>query len=63
MASSKEGRSLPHLGPSEVALVDIAANDSRDIVSFSDKEASILQLYHQIQEQQLEKALLQQGNF
>ncbi|KAH8426941.1 centromere protein H [Aspergillus melleus] len=59
MASSK-ARSLPHLDPGEVTLVEIAANDPRDTVSFSDKEASILQLYRQIQEQQLEKALLQQ---
>ncbi|PLB52848.1 hypothetical protein P170DRAFT_351190 [Aspergillus steynii IBT 23096] len=59
MASSK-GRSLPHLDPGEVTLAGIAANDPRDTVSLSDKEASILQLYHRIQEQQLEKALLQQ---
>ncbi|KAI9041269.1 centromere protein H [Aspergillus affinis] len=61
MASSKT-RSLPHLDPGEAVLVEIAANDSRDTVSFSDKEASILQLHRQIQEQQLEKALLQQDS-
>ncbi|KAK1145617.1 hypothetical protein N8T08_004176 [Aspergillus melleus] len=61
MASSK-ARSLPHLDAGEATLVEIAANDPRDTVSFSDKEASILQLYRQIQEQQLEKALLQQDS-
>ncbi|KAL5357717.1 centromere protein H (CENP-H)-domain-containing protein [Aspergillus floccosus] len=59
MASAK-ARPLPHLDPGEVALVDFAADDPRDNVTFSDKEALILQLYHQIQEQELEKALLQQ---
>ncbi|GES58527.1 centromere protein H (CENP-H)-domain-containing protein [Aspergillus terreus] len=59
MASAK-ARPLPHLDPGEVALVDFAADDPRDNVTFSDKEALILQLYHQTQEQELEKALLQQ---
>ncbi|EAU35141.1 conserved hypothetical protein [Aspergillus terreus NIH2624] len=59
MASAK-ARPLPHLDSGEVALVDFAADDPRDNVTFSDKEALILQLYHQIQEQELEKALLQQ---
>ncbi|THC99898.1 hypothetical protein EYZ11_000596 [Aspergillus tanneri] len=43
-----------------MASVELVADDSRDTVTFSDKEARILQLYHQIQEQQLEKALLEQ---
>ncbi|RAK72748.1 centromere protein H [Aspergillus fijiensis CBS 313.89] len=53
-------RSLPHLGPGELALLNLATDDPRDTVLLSDKEALILQLYHQIQEQQLEKALLEQ---
>ncbi|KAL3464428.1 centromere protein H (CENP-H)-domain-containing protein [Aspergillus heterothallicus] len=58
--SSSNGRSLPHLSEGEITLLGLAADDPRDTVSFSDKEATILQLYHQIQEQQLEKALLEQ---
>ncbi|RAH72381.1 centromere protein H [Aspergillus aculeatinus CBS 121060] len=53
-------RSLPHLGPGELALLNLATDDPRDTVLLSDKETLILQLYHQIQEQQLEKALLEQ---
>ena len=60
MASAK-ARSLPHLDPGEVSLLDLAEDDPRDAVSFSDKEALILQLYNQLQEQELEKALLEQG--
>ncbi|KAE8152692.1 centromere protein H (CENP-H)-domain-containing protein [Aspergillus avenaceus] len=59
MASAKV-RSLPHLDSNETSLVDLAEDDPRDVVSFSDKEALILQLYHQIQEQELEKALLRE---
>ncbi|PYH77274.1 hypothetical protein BO82DRAFT_345235 [Aspergillus uvarum CBS 121591] len=58
--TSENLRSLPHLGPGELALLNLATDDPRDTVLLSDKEALILQLYHQIQEQQLEKALLQQ---
>ncbi|KAJ0426065.1 centromere protein H (CENP-H)-domain-containing protein [Aspergillus carlsbadensis] len=58
--SSSKARSLPHLSAGEVTLLDLAADVSRDTVSFSDKEATILQLYHQIQEQELEKAILEQ---
>ncbi|EAL92421.1 centromere protein H [Aspergillus fumigatus Af293] len=53
-------QSLPHLSPGEVSLLDLAADDPRDVVSLSDKEALILQLYNQIQELELEKALLEQ---
>lgn len=56
--ATKHGQ-LPHLRPSELTLLDYAADDSRDIVTLSDQEAQILQLAHQIQEQQLEKALLE----
>lgn len=54
-------QSLPHLSPGEVSLLDLAADDPRDVVSLSDKEALILQLYNQIQELELEKAVLEQG--
>ncbi|KAL2867101.1 centromere protein H [Aspergillus lucknowensis] len=58
--SSSQARSLPRLSSSEVTLLDLAADDPRDAVTFSDKEALILRLYHQIQEQELEKAILEQ---
>ncbi|KAL4868884.1 hypothetical protein BDV12DRAFT_168823, partial [Aspergillus spectabilis] len=57
---SSTARSLPQLSSGEVTLLDLAADDPRDTISFSDKEALILQLYHQIQEQTLEKAVLEQ---
>ena len=63
MASSAKTPSLPHLEEGEIALLDLAADDARDVVSLSDKEALILQLYHRGQEQKLEKALLEQGMF
>ncbi|KAJ6096203.1 hypothetical protein N7486_006949 [Penicillium sp. IBT 16267x] len=50
----------PHLRPGELTLLDYAADDTRDVVTLSDKEALVLQLAEQIQEQQLEKALLEQ---
>jgi hypothetical protein len=59
--SSSKARGLPQLSSGEVTLLDLAADDPRDTVSFSDKEALIVQLYQQIQEQELEKALLEQG--
>ncbi|KAJ5239514.1 hypothetical protein N7468_004133 [Penicillium chermesinum] len=49
-----------HLRPEEVTLLDYAADDSRDIITLSDKEKLVLQLANQIQEQRLEKALLKQ---
>ena len=63
MASSAKTPSLPHLEEGEIALLDLAADDARDVVSLSDKEALILQLHHRAQEQKLEKALLEQGMF
>lgn len=62
MASTK-AHALPHLNPGELSLLDLAAEDPRDVVALSEKEELILQLHHQIQEQELEKALLQQGTF
>ena len=50
-----------HLRPPELALLDYATDDARDTVTLADKETAILQLYHQLQDQRLEKALLEQG--
>ena len=61
MASSTKIQSLPNLEEGEVSLLELAADDARDVAPLSDKEAMILQLYHRVQEQKLEKALLQQG--
>lgn len=52
---------LPHLRSGELTLLSYAADDSRDVVTLSDQEALILQLANQVQEQQLEKALLESG--
>ncbi|OJJ85537.1 centromere protein H [Aspergillus glaucus CBS 516.65] len=60
MASSTKVQSLPHLEEGEVSLLELAADDARDVAPLSDKEAMILQLYHRVQEQKLEKALLRQ---
>ncbi|KAJ5736330.1 uncharacterized protein N7483_001455 [Penicillium malachiteum] len=50
----------PHLQPGELTLLDYATDDTHDVVTLSDKELLILQLAQQVQEQQLEKALLEQ---
>ncbi|KAJ6021380.1 hypothetical protein N7540_006884 [Penicillium herquei] len=50
----------PHLQPGELTLLDYATDDTRDVVTLSDKELLILQLAQQVQEQQLEKALLEE---
>ncbi|CAI7677143.1 unnamed protein product [Penicillium manginii] len=50
---------LPHLRLGELTLLGYAADDSHDVVTLSDQEALILQLANQVQEQQLEKALLE----
>lgn len=59
--ATKLASARPHLLSNELALLDYAADDARDIVTLSDKEALVLQLASQVQEQQLEKALLEQG--
>ena len=61
--AAKNDLSLPHLQTGEVTLLDYSADDSRDVVTLSDKEALVLQLYNQVQEQQLEKAFLEQSMF
>lgn len=63
MASSTNVQYLPHLEEGEVSLLELAADDARDVAPLSDKETMILQLYHRVQEQKLEKALLQQSAF
>lgn len=59
--AEKHSQPLPHLRPGEVTLLEYAADDPRDVLSLSEKEALLLQLAHQIEEQRLEKALLEQG--
>lgn len=49
------------LDDAESALLDLAADDRRDALSLSDKETLILRLYDQIQELELEQAVLEQG--
>ncbi|KAL1968318.1 hypothetical protein VTN77DRAFT_1847 [Rasamsonia byssochlamydoides] len=48
------------LDEAETALLDLAADDRRDVLSLSDKETLILRLYDQIQELELEQAVLEQ---
>ncbi|KAJ5287626.1 hypothetical protein N7478_003312 [Penicillium angulare] len=50
----------PHLRSEELTLLEYSTDDPRDVVTLSDKETLILQLAEQIQEQRLEKALLEQ---
>jgi hypothetical protein len=52
---------LTDLHEAETALLDLAADGRQDVLSLSDKEALILQLYDQIQELELEQAVLEQG--
>lgn len=59
--ASANAPSLPHLEPGEVSLLSLATDNPRDTLSLSDRESLVLQLYNQIQEQKLEKALLEQG--
>ncbi|KAJ5793671.1 hypothetical protein N7457_000270 [Penicillium paradoxum] len=58
--AAKNGQVLPHLQSGEVTLLNYAADDSRDVMTLSEKEALVLQLYNQVQEQRLEKAFLEQ---
>lgn len=59
--ATKQASARPHLLSNELVLLEYAADDVRDIVTLSDKEALVLQLASQVQEQRLEKALLEQG--
>ena len=52
------GANLEH---PEVALLGLAADNPRDVLSLSEKERAILRLYDQIQELELEQAVLEQG--
>ncbi|KAJ5808314.1 hypothetical protein N7474_009583 [Penicillium riverlandense] len=58
--STHDCMAVTHLHPQELTLLDYAADDPRDTVTLADKEAAILQLYQQLQDQRLEKALLEQ---
>lgn len=49
------------LTTAERALLDLAADDRRDTVSFAPQEELLLQLYDKIQELELERAILEQG--
>jgi len=51
------GANLEH---PEVALLELAADNPRDVLSLSEKEKAILRLYDQIQELELEQAVLEQ---
>lgn len=48
------------LTEAETALLDLAADDRREVLSLSSKEQLLLQLYDQIQELELERAILEQ---
>ncbi|EEA27015.1 hypothetical protein TMatcc_004704 [Talaromyces marneffei ATCC 18224] len=48
------------LTEAETALLDLAADDRREVLSVSSKEELLLQLYDQIQELELERAILEQ---
>lgn len=61
MASISGARDESQLPPAEAALLELAGNDRRDALSLSDKESLTLRLYDQILEQELERALLEQG--
>lgn len=61
MASLSAARDESQLAPAEAALLELADTGRRDALSLSDKETLTLQLYDQILEQELEKALLEQG--
>lgn len=49
------------LTTAERALLDLAADDRRDTVSLAPQEELLLQLYNNIQELELERAILEQG--
>lgn len=51
------------LTEAEAALLDLAADDRREVLSLSSKEELLLQLYDQIQELELERAILEQSTF
>jgi hypothetical protein len=49
------------LTEAESALLELAADDRREVLSLSSKEELLLRLYDQIQELDLERAILEQG--
>ncbi|KAJ5493149.1 hypothetical protein N7539_001895 [Penicillium diatomitis] len=58
--ASQQGLTRLHLLPNEQILLSYAADDVQDIVTLSETEELVLQLARRVQEQQLEKALLEQ---
>ncbi|KUL91916.1 hypothetical protein ZTR_01201 [Talaromyces verruculosus] len=50
------------LTEAETALLDLAADDRREVLSLSSKEEVLLQLYDRIQELELERAVLEQDS-
>lgn len=59
--ATPHGSTRTHLLSNEQILLSYAADDVQDIVTLSEREELVLQLARQVQEQQLEKALLEQG--
>ncbi|KAJ5135582.1 uncharacterized protein N7515_004860 [Penicillium bovifimosum] len=59
--AATHGQLWPHLQSNEVTLLNYATDDPRDVITLGHKQELVLQLYHQVQEQQLEKALLEQN--
>ncbi|EPS29843.1 hypothetical protein PDE_04793 [Penicillium oxalicum 114-2] len=58
--ATPHGSTRTHLLSNEQILLSYAADDVQDIVTLSEREELVLQLARQVQEQQLEKALLEQ---
>lgn len=66
MASNDKDRYASNtlgLTEAEAALLDLAADNNREVLSLSGKEELLLQLYDQIQELELERAILEQGTY
>lgn len=64
MASTDTNRYAPvsvDLTEAESSLLELAADDRREVLSLSSKEELLLRLYDQIQELDLERAILEQG--
>ncbi|OKL63088.1 hypothetical protein UA08_01496 [Talaromyces atroroseus] len=57
--ASNDGNQIG-LTEAESALLDLAADDRREVLSLSSKEELVLRLYDQIQELDLERAILEQ---
>lgn len=51
----------PGLEEAENMLLNVAADEGRDVLTLSEKEEEVLRLYDLLEEQRLERALLLQG--